>query len=109
MNKKLMLQSMGRGLVIGAALHDSRQSVHLIVGCKENFAFAELDMLLQIVSHRLGNTIVVHGIGNGNTHLLAECKEMVDTVFGIENNSRIIQNIDSLCAKLFRSKHLRAD
>lgn len=88
--------------LIGSAVHGWDNILELVVRSEEDPAFAELYVFLQVVSHGLGDAIVVHGLGNLYAQFSHESEEMVDAGSGVEEDCGILERMNTLVAELAR-------
>ena len=75
--------------------------VELAGNSEENFAFAILDVFLQIKRNLFGGAEIFHCIGNCKASFFANTEEVVDTCSRCEDNGREIGDGNSLLAKIF--------
>ena len=75
--------------------------VELAGNAEENFAFAILDVFLQIKRNLFGGAEIFHCIGNCKASFFANPEEVVDTCSRCEDNGREIGDGNSLLAKIF--------
>ena len=68
-------------------------------GAEEDLALAVDDMFLEIHRHGFRGAEVLHGLGDLETHLLAQLEVGVDGVAGREDDGGIVGEVDVLCAE----------
>lgn len=85
-------------LVLG---HGGDQLGPAAAAAEEHLALAILNELLDVENHFLGNAEILHVFGQGHTQFLTKAEEVFDGVARIENDGRIVENIDLLRAKFF--------
>ena len=72
---------------------------HFACLCREDFAFAEDDVFLQVDGYRLRGAEIFHGVGDGYAHFFTQAEEIVDGGLGLEDNGGEVAYRDFLLAE----------
>ena len=96
-------------LLVLMLVDDGQQAVVLACGAEEDLALAVLDVLLDVEGYGFGNAKVFHVLGQRDAQLFTQREEKVDSVARIEDNGRVIENLDLLGAKFAGCESLYLD
>ena len=81
--------------------HDFQKFFHLSGLGEEYLALAVLNVLLYIEGYLLWDEEVLHVFRDAYTQVFAQREEIVNGMPGIEDNGRIVEDVDVLCPKFF--------
>ena len=75
-----------------------------VLAAKEDFAFAVLDVVLQVVGNGFCGAEVFHGVGDNFAEFFGKTEEVVNGVFAVENDGGVFVEVNSGFAEFGNGK-----